>query len=144
MAPAQNRSDALESGRAWVDHSDRVLSVEVAGADARAWLGDLVTGPIVPLVAGAATRSLLLTPTGRIRADLWIKDASTTSDITCIQRRDQPKPIDALLAPYVLSSSISITPQRLHVVSEPWSGLHPRRGRRLVDRAIAGSARAIA
>ena len=59
-------------GAAFVDRSaDRVLSSS-RGADARRWLGDLVTADVASLVPGSSRRSLLLTPTGRIRADLWI------------------------------------------------------------------------
>ena len=63
--------EALDDGRGFVDRSED-RAVVVRGADARGWLGDLVTADIASLVPGSSRRSLLLTPTGRIRADMWI------------------------------------------------------------------------
>ena len=45
-------------------------AIAVTGGDASAWLNDLVTADVEGLEAGRSRRSLLLTPTGRIRADL--------------------------------------------------------------------------
>ena len=47
-------------------------AIAVRGADARAWLQDLVTADVEGLGAGQSRRSLLLTPTGRIRADFHV------------------------------------------------------------------------
>ena len=44
-----------------------------------AWLHDLVTADVAGLTPGASCRSLLLTPTGRIRADVRSCAATTTS-----------------------------------------------------------------
>ena len=46
--------------------------IAVRGADAGAWLHDLVTADVEGLAAGQSRRSLLLTPTGRIRADFHV------------------------------------------------------------------------
>jgi tRNA-modifying protein YgfZ len=98
--------DALDDGRASVDRSsDRML--QVRGSDARRWLGDLVTADIASLRTGSSVRSLLLTPTGRIRADIWI---ARTDDETflLVQASDQAESVVDLLRPYVLSSAVTL------------------------------------
>jgi tRNA-modifying protein YgfZ len=101
----------------FVEH-DRIRIVEVTGSDARGWLNDLVTGPIEALGREEATRSLLLTPTGRIRADFTVADLGT---LTLLQDPDQPDAVDALLAPYVLSSDVELSDvtERLALFSIP-------------------------
>ena len=101
----QDELDALEHGRAFFDLS-AYRKVRVTGADARAWLHDLVTSDVASLEPGDAQRSLLLTPTGRIRADLTV--AMDAEGYLLLQAPDQPDPIDALLAKYVLSSDVSL------------------------------------
>ncbi len=98
--------DALDDGRASVDRSsDRMLLVR--GADARRWLGDLVTADVATLRTGSSVRSLLLTPTGRIRADMWI---ACTDDETflVLQASDQAESVVDMLRPYVLSSAVTL------------------------------------
>ncbi len=98
--------DALDDGRGAVDRSgERTLSV--SGADARGWLGDLVTADVATLAPGTSRRSLLLTPTGRIRADLWITQTDEDAFVV-LQARDQPEPVEDLLRPYVLSSAVRL------------------------------------
>jgi tRNA-modifying protein YgfZ len=97
--------DALDDGRGFVDRSqDRVLLI--SGADSRGWLGDLVTADVATLGPGSSRRSLLLTPTGRIRADVWITQTDDTFVVS--QANDQPEPIEDLLHPYVLSSAVRL------------------------------------
>jgi folate-binding protein YgfZ len=96
---------ALRAGRAAVDLSGW-RRVRVRGSDAESFLGDLVTGPVAGLEPGGATRSLLLTPTGRIRADLTV--ARLGEEFLLVQASDQPEPVDRLLAPYVLSSDVEL------------------------------------
>ena len=80
--------------------------IRVTGADATAWLHDLVTADIASLAPGRARRSLLLTPTGRIRADVTVvRDEEGSS---CSQEPAQPDRIEALLDPYVLSSDVAL------------------------------------
>jgi tRNA-modifying protein YgfZ len=106
MTELWDRVDALDDGRGFVDRSgDRTLVVR--GADARAWLGDLVTADVATLGRGSSRRSLLLTPTGRIRADLWIVQTDDDSFLL-LQAVDQPEPIHELLGPYVLSSRVTL------------------------------------
>jgi folate-binding protein YgfZ len=97
---------ALDEGRAFVDLSDR-RKVRVTGADARAWLGDLVTSDVVSLEPGRSQRSLLLGPTGGIRADVTI--GMDEEGFLLVQAPDQPARVDELLAPYVLSSDVRLT-----------------------------------
>lgn len=84
----------------------RRRTVRVTGADARAWLGDLLTADIAGLETGTSTVSLLLTPTGRIRAVVCV--AALDDAILLTQDPAQPDAIDALLAPYVLSSDVAM------------------------------------
>jgi folate-binding protein YgfZ len=98
--------DSLDAGRAFRDRSaDRAL--EVRGADARRWLGDLVTADVETLEPGTARRSLLLTATGRIQADLWIA-ARDAGSFLVLQSTDQPAPVGDVLRPYVLSSAVRL------------------------------------
>jgi tRNA-modifying protein YgfZ len=98
--------EALDDGRGFVDRSeDRAIAV--SGADARGWLGDLVTADIASLVPGTCCRSLLLTPTGRIRADMWIAQLDDGAFLV-VQSSDQPEPVDDVLRPYVLSSAVRL------------------------------------
>jgi folate-binding protein YgfZ len=92
--------------------------VEASGSDARRWLNDLVTGPVGSLRPGRSTRSLLLTPTGRIRADFTVADAG---GLVLLQERSQPAAIDELLAPYVLSSDVELrdVSERMSLFSLP-------------------------
>ena len=98
--------DALDDGRGFVDRSsDRVLRVR--GADARRWLGDLVTADVASLPSGSSRRSLLLTPTGRIRADMLIVCTGDDAFLV-LQSIDQAESVSDLLRPYVLSSSVTL------------------------------------
>jgi folate-binding protein YgfZ len=110
--------------------------VEVTGSDARDWLNDLVTGPVGSLRPSRSTRSLLLTPTGRIRADFTVADAG---GLVLLQERSQPRGIDELLAPYVLSSEVELTEvtERTSLFSLPGAAEPP--GMRAEVRAFSPS-----
>jgi folate-binding protein YgfZ len=97
--------EALEAGRAFVDLSPW-RKIVVSGSDAEAWLNDLLSADLAGLDRGSTRRSLLLSPTGRIRADVTV--AATTYGIVVIQDPVQPHAIDRLLEPYVLSSDVVI------------------------------------
>ena len=96
---------ALLTGRAFVDLSD-YRKVRVHGEDAIAWLHDLLTADVAGLTPGASCRSLLLTPTGRIRADVQV--LRRDDDVVLTQAPVQPDHIGLLLGPYVLSSAVSL------------------------------------
>lgn len=98
---------ALDEGRGSVG-LEGFRAVEVTGRDAGAWLQDLVTAGIEGLGEGEAVRSLLLGPTGRIRADLHVWRGG--EGFWLLQALDQPAEIDTLLAPYVLSSDVALRP----------------------------------
>ncbi len=142
------RVDALDDGRGFVDRSEERKLI-VRGADARGWLGDLVTADVETLGRGSSRRSLLLTPTGRIRADLWITQIDDDA-FMMLQARDQPEPVEDILRPYVLSSavgledatdafSVLVFPAREEIVTVPRGDLDereramPGRGAVLVD-----------
>ena len=80
--------------------------IAVSGSEALGWLDDLVTADLSGMQPGRARGSLLLSPTGRIRAAFTV--AWFERDLLLVQDPQQPKPIDALLAPYVLSSDVRL------------------------------------
>jgi folate-binding protein YgfZ len=107
MGPVEATRDelaALLEGRAFLRPSLHVIHVR--GADTSAWLHDLVTADVASLAPGQARRSLLLTPTGRIRADVTV--VRDEAGFVLLQEATQPDPIDALLDRYVLSSDVAI------------------------------------
>ena len=77
------------------------------GADAGTWLHDLVTADVEGLEPGQSRRSLLLTPTGRIRADFHVARLDNASYLL-LQASEQPEAIDTILMPYVLSSDVDL------------------------------------
>ncbi|MDQ4107666.1 MAG: hypothetical protein M3138_02520, partial [Actinomycetota bacterium] len=81
-------------------------TVAVRGGDARGWLDDLVTADVEGLAEGCTRRSLLLTPTGRIRADFHV--ARVAGSFLLVQAPGQPEHVDEILAPYVLSSDVEL------------------------------------
>jgi hypothetical protein len=101
----EEQVDALDQGRAFVDGA-RLRTVEVTGSDAGRWLNDLVTAGVDDVAPGGAARSLLLTPTGRVRADFHV--VRTDGGFLLFQEPDQPAAIDDLLRPYVLSSDVAM------------------------------------
>jgi tRNA-modifying protein YgfZ len=103
-APADELA-ALARGRAAVDLSG-YRAVQVTGVDARRWLGDLVTTDVASLRPGQARRSLLLDPTGHIRADLHV--ACAGDGFWLFQAPDAGADIGATLARYVLSSDVEL------------------------------------
>jgi folate-binding protein YgfZ len=103
-APADELA-ALAEGRAAIDLRG-YRTVHVAGADARRWLHDLITTDVASLRPGEARRSLLLDPTGHIRADLQV--ACDDLGFWLFQAPDAGPDIAAALAPYVLSSAVDL------------------------------------
>lgn len=114
--PLEDQLAALEDGRAYVEHTDVTLTV-ASGADARGWLHDLVTADVASLERFRARPSLLLSPTGRIRATFHV--LGLEGDFLLAQAADQPASIGELLAPYILSSDVTLGPSSLRVFSVP-------------------------
>jgi tRNA-modifying protein YgfZ len=104
-AQSRDAADALGTGEAFVDLSSW-RKVIVEGDDARGWLNDLLTADLSDLGRGSASRSLLLSPTGRIRADVTV--ALIEAGFLLVQDPLQPHAIHELLAPYVLSSDVRL------------------------------------
>jgi tRNA-modifying protein YgfZ len=96
---------ALESARAFVDLS-AWRKVRVRGRDAPAWLNDLLSAELTGLIRGSARRSLLLSPTGRVRAEVSI--LAGEDGFLLLQDPEQDAPIGQALEPYVLSSDVTI------------------------------------
>lgn len=108
---------ALEEGRAFVVHGGAEVT-HVEGRDARAWLQDIVTADLERLEPFGSRRSLLLTPTGRIRADFHVLGTGEADGGSFIvQPADQPGRIGNLLSPYILSSDVVLAPTDLVLVS---------------------------
>lgn len=101
--PDPNAVDALLAGDAVVDISSW-RKIAVRGADAMSWLNDLLSSDLSELEPGTARRSLLLSPTGHVRAEMTV--ARGGDDLLMIQDPAQPRAIDALLERYVLSSDV--------------------------------------
>jgi tRNA-modifying protein YgfZ len=101
-------SDLLASGEAFVDLSFW-RKIGVTGGDAFLWLNDLVSADIGDLVPGRARRALLLGPTGRVRAEFTVAIMSEGDGSLLLQDPSQPRGIDDLLAPYVLSSDVVLS-----------------------------------
>jgi folate-binding protein YgfZ len=114
--PLENQVAALHDGRAYVEHTDVTLTL-VSGADARSWLHDLITTDVASLQPLRSRASLLLSPTGRIRATFHV--LGRERDFLLAQPEDQPAPIGGLLAPYVLSSAVELGTSSLRVFSAP-------------------------
>lgn len=104
-ATGTTQLDALDRGIAFAELPGW-RTIGVGGADARAWLHDLVTADVEGIPDGRTRRSLLLSPTGRIRADFHV--AAAHGSFLLLQAPDQPESIDALLARYVLSSDVEL------------------------------------
>lgn len=71
---AQEKAAAIRRGAGLFRHADRGL-IEVSGDDRTRWLGGMVTADVEALVAGperSGCYALLLTPKGRIVADLHV------------------------------------------------------------------------
>jgi folate-binding protein YgfZ len=96
---------ALEEGRAFVELAGW-RTVAVRGSDAPAWLHDLITADVEGLRPREARRSLLLTPTGRIRADFQV--GADRDGFVLLQAPDQPDAVATILARYVLSSDVTL------------------------------------
>jgi tRNA-modifying protein YgfZ len=96
---------ALDDGRGLVDLSwwRKVL---VTGSDAPAWLNDLLAADLAGMAPGDTRRSVLLSPTGRLRADVSV--VRREDGHLFVQHPSQPDAIDALLSPYVLSSDVAL------------------------------------
>jgi folate-binding protein YgfZ len=105
-APIDRDVPSPETGAAFRVHDD-VRVARVAGADARSWLHDLVTADVATLEPHRTRRTLLLTPTGRVRADIHVL-AREDGSFLLAQREDQPEEIVSALGPYVLSSAVEV------------------------------------
>jgi folate-binding protein YgfZ len=97
--------DRLAAGDAFVRLSSW-RKIEVTGPDAVEWLDDLVTADLSDLGPGRARRSLLLSPTGRIRAEFTV--ALPGRSIVLLQDPSQQASVLDLLSPYVLSSDVGV------------------------------------
>jgi folate-binding protein YgfZ len=94
---------ALTTGTGFADLSFW-RKVGLSGADALTWLNDLVSADVADLAPGRARRALLLSPTGRVRAEFTVALPSGT--LILLQDPAQPRSIEDLLSPYVLSSDV--------------------------------------
>jgi folate-binding protein YgfZ len=104
LTAPEDELEAIADGRAVVDLGG-FRKVQVRGGDARRWLHDLVTTDVASLEPRSSRRTLLLDPTGHIRADVHI--ACDLEGFWLFQAPDQPD-ISRALAPYVLSSDVRL------------------------------------
>ena len=113
---AADPSAALADGVAAADLS-HLRTVAVGGADASGWLDALLTTDVESMIPGQAQRSLFLSPTGHIRADVTV--ARTGDGFVLLQEPDQPEPIAGALSIYVLSSAVTLEDVDLALFSVP-------------------------
>lgn len=97
--------DRLFEGTALADLSSWRKAV-VTGAEARPWLAGLISADLSNLSSGRAVRSLLLTPTGRVRAEFTV--VPRKDGLLLVQDPSQPEIVLDLLRPYVLSSDVDL------------------------------------
>lgn len=108
--PDQNTGglDALLQERAFVDLSS-YRKVRAEGSDARRWLNDLATADIATLTRGQSRRSLLLSPTGHVRADFHVASVPESQEaFVLLQAADQPEHVGLILSRYVLSADVAL------------------------------------
>ena len=105
--------DALADGSAYAV-LDGWQRTDVSGGDAIGWLNDLLSAELGSLEPAEARRSLLLSPTGRVRAD--VRAVRTTAGLTLLEPTGVADPVGTVLAPYVLSSDVSISRPRPAIV----------------------------
>lgn len=96
---------ALDGGRAFADLSMWRI-IRVRGSDAESWLNDLLSAELAGLAPGSARWSLLLSPTGRVRAQVSV--SAGHDGVLLLQDPVQDTPIQEALAPYVLSSDVAL------------------------------------
>jgi len=106
-AAFERQVQGLDDGRAVLDLEGWTLT-EVRGAEAERWLNDLVTASTEGIRDGEAVRSLLLSPTGRIRADFHVLRSPAGERFLLLQGPGQPDAVATLLTPYVLSSDVEL------------------------------------
>jgi folate-binding protein YgfZ len=106
VSEGRDRLAALERGGAFVDLSSW-WKVRVTGADAAGWLNDLLTADLDGIAAGEMRPSMLLTPTGKIRAVVGV--IAFDGGFLLLQDPIQPTRIDEFLSPYVLSSDVRLS-----------------------------------
>lgn len=105
MPSLQQMVEALDAGRAFVDLSTW-RKVRVRGDQATEWLNDLLSADLTGLEPGEPRRSLLLSPTGRIRADVMV--SLEDGGFILLQDPVQDTAIDEALSPYILSSDVTL------------------------------------
>ena len=81
-------------------------TIQVSGSEALPWLDDLISADVHDLPPGRARPSLLLSPTGGVLASFTVVMAEPGAVL--IQDPAQPRPVDRLLTPYVLTSDVHL------------------------------------
>lgn len=119
----EDQVGALDAGLAFVERLD-VSTTVVSGTDARSWLHDLVTTDVASLGPHETRPSLLLSPTGHIRASFHVL-AAGERELILAQSSDQPAPIGDLLSAYVLSSDVTVRQSPLRLFSVPGGAAAP-------------------
>ena len=137
MTSAADAIAALDAGKAYADLSDW-WKVRIGGADAHGWLNDLLSVELDGIASGEARRSMLLTPTGRIRAAVTITPFE--DGYLALQDPSQPSRLDALLDPYVLSSEVSLRDltDELRLLAFPGAQESPVSGRGAYSPSVLG------
>jgi len=129
-------ADAHDREAGFVVRADRA-SLRASGPDARRWLHDLATADVASLPVGGARRSLLLTPTGRIRADLQVL-ALDADELLLIGATAPGESLASILSPYRLSAAVELEPRDVAVVTVAPAADGPVAGARAWRPSIEG------
>jgi folate-binding protein YgfZ len=119
---------AIERGSAWREAS-AWRRFEVSGTDAARWLNDLLATDLDGIAPGEVRRSLVLSPTGKVRADVDV--LRLEGSFVLVQDPRQSEGIEQALAPYVLSSDVRISPSEAALVLSADTSLAPGSAGRL-------------
>src|SRR5439155_9468054 len=95
--------------------------LSVRGLDSGSWLNDLVSADISPARPGDSVPSLLLSPTGMLRATFSVIPQANATFLL-LQDPEEPAFIGDLLAPYVLSSAVDPQAPTADVAASALSG----------------------
>jgi folate-binding protein YgfZ len=98
-------AELLAEGRAFADLS-AWRKIAVDGADSLRWLDALLTADLDGLRPGRARRAAFLSPTGAVLAELTVMVPG--GSLLLVQDPAQPRAVDEVLAPYVLSSDVRL------------------------------------
>lgn len=95
----------VRRGVGWFPQLTRGV-VRVSGSDRVRWLGGMVTADVASLGPGALAYALLLSPKGRILADLYVLERGDEAWLDC--DADRVSPLMAQLERYIIADDVAL------------------------------------